>query len=420
MRGLALAAVLVAAPSALAAGPSLPLPPTPPPPTAAELQAVQAAQAAHLAKERAAAARASEAAAKASVLDSQRAAAARALRGAEEQSQMAATRIAQLAAEQRTVRADLEARAERLRPLLPVMERLSLAPAATLLTAPGSPEDAVRGAILLKGVARSLERQAASLRQRRAELATLQRELAAAEPALRAALARQAADGKLLDAAFAAASADQARASAEAQDEARAAANAAGRARSIQAALAAIAAERAAAARRAAEEAKRLARAHRAAEAAAARARVAALRAPAGPGLKPETGAAWLPVAGAITRNWGEHTPAGPAVGITIRAAPSARVVSPCKGTVDFAAPFRGYGKLVILDCGGGWHFVLAGFATLETHEGMRVARGQPLGAMAAWDPRSRQQAPLLYVELRHPTEPVDPTPYLRRGLPTG
>ncbi|MDE2335604.1 MAG: peptidoglycan DD-metalloendopeptidase family protein, partial [Rhodospirillales bacterium] len=143
-------------------------------------------------------------------------------------------------------------------------------------------------------------------------------------------------------------------------------------------------------------------------------------RAPAGPGLKPGAGKPWLPVAGAVVRNWGDATPAGPAVGLSIRAAPNARVVSPCSGLVDFAAPFRGYGKLVILDCGGGWHFVLAGFATLQAREGVHVNRGQPLGAMAAWDPRSGQPAPLLYVELRHPTSPVDPTPYLRRGLPTG
>ncbi len=409
MRHLLLAALLLAVPAAIAA-----------PPTPADLRAAEAAQRAHLAQEKQAVSRAAAAAVKARQLDVQRESAAHALRAAEEQSQIAATRIAQLAAERRAAEADLKLHAERLRPLLPAMERLSLAPAATLLAAPGSPEDAVRGAILLRGVAMTLETEAATLRQRQADLARLQKALAAAEPALQRAEARQAQEGQALDVAFAAASADQARASAEAEAEARAAAEAAGQARDIRAALAAIAAARAAEARRAAAEAARLARAHRTKEAEAARARAAALRAPAGPGLKPGEGKAWLPVAGAIVRNWGDATPAGPAVGITVRAAPAARVVSPCAGTVDFAAPFRSYGELVILDCGGGWHFVLSGFARLETREGVRVQGGQPLGVMASWDPRSGAPAPLLYIELRHPTDPVDPTPYLRRGLPTG
>jgi murein hydrolase activator len=409
VRQLLLAALLLAVPAAIAA-----------PPTPADLRAAEAAQRTHLAQEKQAASRAAVAAARARQLDAQRESAARALRAAEEQSQIAATRIAQLAAERRAAEADLRLHAQRLRPLLPAMERLSLAPAATLLAAPGSPEDAVRGAILLRGVAVTLESEAATLRRRQAELARLQKALTAAEPALHQAEARQAQEGQALDAAFAAASADKARASAEAEAEARAAAEAAGRARDIRAALAAIAAARAAEARRAAEEAARLARAHRTREAEAARARAAALRAPAGPGLKPGEGKPWLPVAGAVVRNWGDATPAGPAAGITIRAAPAARVVSPCAGAVDFAAPFRSYGELVILDCGGGWHFVLSGFARLEVREGVRVRDGQPLGVMAAWDPRSATPAPLLYVELRHPTDPVDPTPYLRRGLPTG
>ncbi len=409
MTRLLLAALLLAVPAAFAAAP-----------TPADLRAAEAAQQTHLTQEKEAATRAAAAAAKARTLDAERDNAARALRAAEDQSQIAATRIAQLSAERRAAEADLRLHAERLRPLLPAMERLSLAPAATLLAAPGSPEDAVRGAILLRGVALTLESEAAALRQRQAELAQLERALAAAEPVLRQAEAHQAQEGQALDTAFAAAAADQARASAEAETEAREAAEAAGRASDLRAALAAIAAARAAEAKRAAAEATRLAHAHQAKEAAEARARVAALNAPAGPGLKPGEGKAWLPVAGAVVRNWGDATPAGPAAGITIRAAPAARVVSPCAGTVDFAAPFRSYGQLVILDCGGGWHFVLSGFAELQTREGMRVRAGEPLGGMAAWDPRSSAPAPLLYVELRHPTDPVDPTPYLRRGLPTG
>ena len=72
------------------------------------------------------------------------------------------------------------------------------------------------------------------------------------------------------------------------------------------------------------------------------------------------------PVAGTVFRSWGDPTDAGPATGISYHAAPAARVVSPCAGRVEFAAPFRSYGLLLILDCGGGYHAVLAGFDRLD------------------------------------------------------
>ena len=65
-------------------------------------------------------------------------------------------------------------------------------------------------------------------------------------------------------------------------------------------------------------------------------------------------------------RAWGDATDAGPATGISYQAAAHARVVSPCGGRVVFAAPFRSYGSLLILDCGGGYHAVLAGLERLD------------------------------------------------------
>src|SRR5205823_2827207 len=58
-----------------------------------------------------------------------------------------------------------------------------------------------------------------------------------------------------------------------------------------------------------------------------------------------------VPVAGDVTRRWGEATDAGPAAGMSFRAPPGGRVVAPCNGRAAFAAPFRSYGKLLIIDC---------------------------------------------------------------------
>ena len=96
---------------------------------------------------------------------------------------------------------------------------------------------------------------------------------------------------------------------------------------------------------------------------------------------------------------------AGLARGMTMLAAPRARVVAPCAGRVAFAGNFRSYGRLVIIDCGAGVHLVLARLERLETATGERVLTGEPVGSLAA-------EQPQLYVELRRNGQPADP-----RGL---
>ncbi|MBN9511413.1 MAG: peptidoglycan DD-metalloendopeptidase family protein, partial [Alphaproteobacteria bacterium] len=166
---------------------------------------------------------------------------------------------------------------------------------------------------------------------------------------------------------------------------------------------------------RAREQAAAADRKRQEAAAAAARARQEALARPAGPGVGEPRSQLTSPVAGSIVRTFGQDTGAGPANGLTFQAPPGARVVSPCGGRVAFAGPFRSYGLLVIVDCGGGWHFVLAGLDRLDTAAGRPVAAGEPVGAMAVWDPRSPAATrPSLYVELRRHGEPVNPAPFLR------
>ncbi|MGH7040808.1 MAG: murein hydrolase activator EnvC family protein, partial [Acetobacteraceae bacterium] len=78
--------------------------------------------------------------------------------------------------------------------------------------------------------------------------------------------------------------------------------------------------------------------------------------------------------------------------------------------------PFRSYGKLMILSCGGNIDVVLAGFATLHVHAGQRVRRGDPVGAMPDWQPGSSAPRPTLYVEVRRHGDPVDPGKLLKAG----
>ncbi|MDB5379060.1 MAG: Peptidoglycan-specific endopeptidase family, partial [Rubritepida sp.] len=117
-----------------------------------------------------------------------------------------------------------------------------------------------------------------------------------------------------------------------------------------------------------------------------------------------------LPVAGALLRDFNAPGEGGPSRGLTFAAQPGARVTAPCSGNVAFAAPFRSYGRMVILDCGGGQHLVLAGMDRLDVAGGQRVRSGEPVGVLPA-SPR-----PTLYMELRRRGEAVDPRPWLRAG----
>jgi septal ring factor EnvC (AmiA/AmiB activator) len=121
------------------------------------------------------------------------------------------------------------------------------------------------------------------------------------------------------------------------------------------------------------------------------------------------------PVAGRVVREFGATTEAGPASGVSLQAPPNARVVSPCGGRVVFAGPFRSFGLLMIVDCGGGYHFVLSGLDRLDAQIGQSLRAGEPVGVMPAWDPRLEgERRPSLYMELRKDGVAVNPAPFLR------
>jgi septal ring factor EnvC (AmiA/AmiB activator) len=379
------------------------------------MQAAERARAADLAAQQEAAARASAAAEAAAHLSEQRVAAAARLRAAERATADIAERIEALARRKQAAEAALRARAAAMAPLLPLIERLSLYPAETLLAVPASADRALRGVLVLQGLGAQLEQEARGLRAEQTEVAKLTVALQAESPRLEAARAAQAAQAADLDRQFARTQADLASAEAAAAAALQSAADNARTADSLRAVIAAVEADRRAAETRAAEDAARAARHRHAAEAEEARRAQLALAQPGtlSPDARPQ-GQLTAPVAGLIIRAWGEPTDAGPANGISYQAAPAARVTAPCAGRVMFAAPFRSYGLLVILDCGGGTRAVLAGMARLDVQAGTRLAAGEPLGTMADWDPRVAGPRPVLYLELRRGDTAVDPMPWLK------
>jgi len=373
-----------------------------PAPTQRELRNAEHARAADLAAQRAAAAAAKAAADRQQALADQRVATAAKLRDAEDALAAASTKVADLVRQRADAEKRLAARAAELAPVLPVIERLSLYPAETLLAVPMPPEQAVRGVLVLSGLTHTLERDAAALRAEQANVTRLQAEVNAALPGLAQAQAEQAQLAQSLDAQIAEAARDRQTAEDAATEAERRAATDAARADSIRAAIARIEAER-----RAAETA---ARAKQAAESQ----RQEALAQPP-PGIAGAHGQLTAPVAGSIVRAFGDRTDAGPASGVSYQAPSNARVIAPCRGQVEFSGPFRSFGLLMILNCGGGYHFVLSGLARLDAQVGQTVRAGEPVGVMPGWDPQNpAANRPTLYMELRKDGVPVNPAPFLR------
>lgn len=227
---------------------------------------------------------------------------------------------------------------------------------------------------------------------------------------------RQAAQAAALDRRIAAALARHRSADASAAATARQGARQAARTRSLRTALKKIETTRETAERAARETVARAEHEKQPVEASAARARQSALSLSSGSLSANARARAQLtrPVLGHLVHGWGEPTEGGPATGLSYQAAPAARVVAPCGGRVAFADVFRSYGHLLILDCGGGYHTVLAGFDRLDVRVGHTVQAGETVGTMPAWDSAAGGHRALLYVELRHGGQPVNPAPWIK------
>ena len=127
-----------------------------------------------------------------------------------------------------------------------------------------------------------------------------------------------------------------------------------------------------------------------------------------------------LPVAGTLLKAFGADTGLGHTLpGLALKTEASAHVISPIAGKVEFAGPFRSYGGLVIINPGDGYLVLLAGMDKILTATGQSVKAGEPLGEMglksaelAISNDLTNQNYPVLYVEFRKNTDPIDPSPW--------
>jgi len=116
-----------------------------------------------------------------------------------------------------------------------------------------------------------------------------------------------------------------------------------------------------------------------------------------------------VPAAGELVVGFGAAASSGEsAKGITFATRPGAEVVAPFDGRVVFAGAFRGYGQILIIGHGDGYHSLVAGLDRIDSSVSQWLVAGEPIGRMSA-----NEAKPRLYLELRHNGQPINPLPWL-------
>jgi septal ring factor EnvC (AmiA/AmiB activator) len=300
--------------------------------------------------------------------------------------------------------------------VIAALARLAANPTAALIGEPAPPADTVRTAILLRAALPNLDQAARRLRDDLEALAKARQAVAGQKTKIAGTVERLDADHKYLAALYAKRAAAREQADTATKETEARLASLAGEAADMRDLLAKLDAEQ----QRLREEKEAMARQAEAAALVQAerdkraqdenRARADAARAmPPPPKLFSQAqGRMPLPARGAIAIHFGQANEAGlPAKGISIATRSGAEVVAPFDGEVAFAGPFRGYGLLLIIEHGEGYHTLLAGMARIDCQVGQHLVAGEPVGVML-----DSEEKPLLYVELRRQGQPINPLPW--------
>lgn len=291
--------------------------------------------------------------------------------------------------------ADLREGRARFGRVLAAMQRIAQFPPEALIAQPVKPADTVRTAILLRTTVSEIDRQATELREELDFLVKARAEIASREKTLEETTELLDRERRRLGALMSRKKVLKRRADKQAAEAERRITELAGKAKTLRELLKGIARER--------DRQKKAA--PKVAKADPGHAEVPPLRP-----ISKARGSLGLPVSGRISGRYGEKTDGGLSrKGMTITTPPGAQVTATYDGTVVYAGKFRGYGLLLIIEHGEGYHSLLAGMNRIDVEQGQRVLAGEPVGIMEP----SESGQPVLYVELRRDGQPINPQPWL-------
>jgi septal ring factor EnvC (AmiA/AmiB activator) len=330
-------------------------------------------------------------------------------------------RLKALAAQETGIRRSLLERRDVLAEVLAALQRMGRHPPPALLVRPEDALSSVRSAILLGAVVPDLRAAAAKLADDLKKLVALKADISAEHNRLRADATKLLEDRARVQLLIEEKRNEASASAAALADEQRKAEDLAGKAANLKDLIGRMEAQIAAAAEASAAAEKAAAEA--AAKAAAEPAKPTSLGsagrlAPAvafddAKGLLPK------PVIGSVVVGFGDKDNlGGRSQGISMATRAAAQVTSPCDGWVVYAGPFRSYGQLLIINAGGGYHVLLAGMERIDVQLGQFVLAGEPVAMMASQRLASAGAAPVgaaqpvLYVEFRKESTPIDPAPW--------
>jgi septal ring factor EnvC (AmiA/AmiB activator) len=322
-------------------------------------------------------------------------------------------RLAAIGKLRRTKQRDLEREHVRLTRLLAALQRIARNPPEAVLAYSASPQDTLRSALLLKSILPHIEAQAATLRSELQALRRLRNAAARRKKALAAAAARLGTKRRKVDRLIARKKALARATRAEQRRAKTVGAKLAAKARSLRGLLRRIEKDRetrqAKPPRRATPAPRPPAAAPKNLNKSPAKPRRKLALGPI-PSISGARGRLTTPVVGRLVARFGKKRGTGTgAKGLSFVTAAGARVIAPHGGHIVFAGPFRGYGRLLIIDHGEGYHTLLAGLGRIDVAVNQRLLTGEPIGIMAP----SGKGSPRLYMELRRNGRPVDPLPWL-------
>lgn len=319
-------------------------------------------------------------------------------------------RLAELKGQENVKLAALERRRGQMTDVLAALERMAWSPTEALIAQPAHPADAVRTAILLRAAVPRIENEAASIRNQLTELASLRAGMAKQRERIGSVAVKLDNETGRLNSLLKRKGELQVRTEAESAEAERRVAKLATEASDLRDLLARLENERKE--REAALRAKPTPDKSTAGKSAPEK--LAALPparpgAPSGKSFTAARGTLPYPARGRVVFGFGEANTVGHTQkGLSIETRAAAQVIAPYDGHVVFAGQFRGYGLLLIIEHGEGYHTLLAGMDRIDAAVGQTLVAGEPVGIMAQSD-----EKPTLYVELRQNGQPINPVPWL-------